>query len=538
MALALDSQSRSQPGNHYVLRVSDITTLLSAATKVVDMVGSMWTGILAWRCVFILLEAGQLNIKQVERIVGGRPPRAWPHGLEWPVSVALLFVLPQAFIEPLFSGAVDWNAAVEYAPAIQVASTPDSTDSSSWGWYNDQGLSRDFYARKAGGWAGVAWGTADSQMAKGGALAPLGGLTCRRIMSSSAPIGSVLLEAIVPCIQIHELTWPTEPVPDAIRSYAYDKSLEFSPGNLNNPFVHAHAGIAVLFDEQNPGYTSPKMTEFDGRTAFPPETKWSGTMTIFLLLGRQDNVDCAPIADNSFGTSSYVTGSVSNVFAENSNSDESCFTYGRVRFTAGVIKAPKSTFISPEVVEYNPAHLTADEIAAAIQPSIWTKEALSLMPVVMAQIAVMNTTQLPTWENINNYTATLIRYAYHANWDVLHSSFEDTDTAMLTVLPAEQRLQATVSFPRLFAWFGITLLVPVTGAIIGYIHSRYSTRALISSTVPVLFTDASAISKDHPELTGMRQVQTQDEKQLLRAMVLQQLETAKPRFELQFAERS
>ena len=160
------------------------------------------------------------------------------------------------------------------------------------------------------------------------------------------------------------------------------------------------------------------------------------------------------------------------------------------------------------------------------------------MPVVMAQIAVMNTTQLPTWENINNYTATLIRYAYHANWDVLHSSFEDTDTAMLTVLPAEQRLQATVSFPRLFAWFGITLLVPVTGAIIGYIHSRYSTRALISSTVPVLFTDASAISKDHPELTGMRQVQTQDEKQLLRAMVLQQLETAKPRFELQFAERS
>jgi hypothetical protein len=64
--------------------------------------------------------------------------------------------------------------------------------------------------------------------------------------------------------------------------------------------------------------------------------------------------------------------------------------------------------------------------------------------------------------NLNNYTATLIRQSYFASWDMLHLAYEQNDTSMLTVFPAEDRLQASVSFPRLFAWLGITLLVPIT----------------------------------------------------------------------------
>jgi hypothetical protein len=95
---------------------------------------------------------------------------------------------------------------------------------------------------------------------------------------------------------------------------------------------------------------------------------------------------------------------------------------------------------------------------------------LWVMPDAMAQIAVMNTSMLPTWENLNNYTATLIRYAYMSNWDMFHASFDNTDTSSLTLRPAEPRLRASVSFGRLFSWLAITLLLPLTGVILKFLH--------------------------------------------------------------------
>jgi len=92
--------------------------------------------------------------------------------------------------------------------------------------------------------------------------------------------------------------------------------------------------------------------------------------------------------------------------------------YGTVYFTAGVVRAPSSTFVSSQVVEYYPTvdfddeeavSSAIDNVANIIEPSIWTREALWLMPDVMTSLAVMNSSLLPTWMNLNNYTATLIR---------------------------------------------------------------------------------------------------------------------------------
>jgi hypothetical protein len=120
-ALAYSWQRHHQPGGLYVLRVSDITTLLSAATTAINFFGNMWMGIIAWRCIFILLQNDGLKIKNVSQILSGFPPWPWkwrwPRGLEWPVLIVLLLIFPQAYIEPLFSGSVNWNFAIQFGPS-------------------------------------------------------------------------------------------------------------------------------------------------------------------------------------------------------------------------------------------------------------------------------------------------------------------------------------------------------------------------------------------------------------------------------------
>lgn len=544
MALAYDWQPRSQPSNRYVFRVSDITTLLSVATRLIDFVAGMWTGILAWRCALILLENRGLSVKHLGQIVGGLKlgPLKRLRGLEWPIAVVLLFIFPQAFIEPLFSGSVNWNFAVDYAPSIQVPNVPVTVQSQNWFWYLTQGITRKQYVRQATGLAGIMWSATDSESSKGGTVTSPGGVTCRHVMPNRMPVNSTLLDATVPCIQIHNITWPTEHVPDDIRDYAWSKGDDLGVFG-NNPFDYIQSGVAALFSRSEPSWNTPSTVKIHHNNitaAFPTATKWSGNMTVFLLLARQRNTNCSPVRADAFGNSSYITNHLSNVFPADSNSaDETCYTYGTVHFTAGVMKAPKSSFVSDQVVEYNPGAAapegaprpTEDEIAAAIEPSIWTREALWLMPDVMADIAVMNTSLLPTWENLDNYTATLIRYAYLANWDALHASFDQDDTAMLTAQPAEPRLRASVSLTRLFVWFAVTLLVPATGVIVGFVHSRYSQRGMIGGTVPLLFIGSSEILERYPDLSAMGDV-TEEDEQRLSEMVLDQVSPGPPDFRL------
>jgi len=501
----------------------------------------MWTGIIAWRCALILLQNDGLKLHHLSAILAGRPPWKWPQGLEWLVALVLLLIFPQSLIEPLFSGSINWNSAVDYAPSIQVPSGYE-TSTASWYWYLNQEVDRKTAVRTAGGMASVSWSVGDSQQSKDGTVARLGGNACRHVLPTALTTNSTVLDATIPCIQIQNITWAGGPVPQDIRDIAYtydsNRSVIGDP-----PFVYSHSGVAALFSPEDLDWHTYAEVIQDKQTAtaaYPAATKYSGSMTVLLYLSRPSNkgeTDCKPVLNSTFGSSSYLTNQLKNSFSgAGYNDSDICLTWGTVYFTAGVIKAPQSTFVSAQVVEYNPATTMPSEadISAAIEPSIWTREALWLMPDIMTEIAVMNTSLLPTWENVDNYTATLIRYAYFAGWDVLHASFEQTDTALLTASPAEQRLEASVSFPRLFAWFGMTLFVPLTGLILKYLHERHSSRSMITETAVMLFNDPSIVIAKYPNLTGMAGITEEDKK--MGKIVLQQVEPEQPRFRLILAE--
>ena len=78
----------------------------------------------------------------------------------------------------------------------------------------------------------------------------------------------------------------------------------------------------------------------------------------------------------------------------------------------------------------------------------------------MIMIAVMNSTQFSTWNNLDLYAENLIRRFYLASWGSLHAAFE-LNGAMGVATGHEVRNQATVSYQRVFAWRGISFMMTV-----------------------------------------------------------------------------
>lgn len=142
------------------------------------------------------------------------------------------------------------------------------------------------------------------------------------------------------------------------------------------------------------------------------------------------------------------------------------YTYLNVNFTVGVTTPETSTYVTSRVVDGG-----TDPQAFDIQAGPWVKQALYLLPDVMTAVAVMNTTSLDTWNNLFNYTEMLIRYSYLGAWDMLQRTYDNNSTN-LTATTLELRLQASVSWTRVMAWFIVNFVFTLTGAAVLYLQKN------------------------------------------------------------------
>ncbi|KAF5580385.1 hypothetical protein FPANT_9341 [Fusarium pseudoanthophilum] len=338
-----------------------------------DYIGAMWTGLVGWRCGLVLLEYRGLKISQLSEVLGFWPWFKLPRGREWLVALIVAFILPRNFIEPLFSGSVDWNFALDYAPASTVRSEDPTASTTKWYYYNIQGLDRKTALRRAGGMASIAWGATDSASSKGGSISAPGGLACRRLMPTTAPVNSTLANATLPCIYIQNITWSDDQPPDDVWEYAWSKTDAIGTFG-DSLFAYVRPGVAVAFSQDL--WTSNSTVKTDrkkGRVnlcgGFEMERQYDRPS-----LGRQTSVSCKPIYGTAFGNSSYLTKSLPGVFQANATAyDENCMVWGTVYFTAGEIQAPESVYIAPRVVEYHIDTPKANETISASRGPISSK---------------------------------------------------------------------------------------------------------------------------------------------------------------------
>jgi len=451
---AVNTSSPRHVNGTLLLRVSDVTTLVSVGLVVVKILGGSWSTLAVWACGHYLLYGAQdpYTPSQVSFMIRWKLPfRRLPASpRNWVISIGLLLIFVQALISPLLSGAVNWNvSSVASGSTVWVNSTDPTAAFSGWYWYFTQvpfnirpGL------RAAAGYASLMWADSTAVSAKGTSLTGNG---CRMVVNNNdLPQNSTLENAVIPCINIHGITW-----------YTSANNVSVSQSNLievsdslslvgDSPSTYYNPGESVVFDPS-------LLWDSTQNTKVPPvATMFSGTKTVGLLVERQDAttppcIDLDPTIFGSVDKLGYYFISYGNAYNKN------CYLVGDIHFTAGVTTSAKSKYIASRVVE---DQTPIDEVI--FSPNAWVQESIWLLPDLMTMISVMNSSQLPTYNNIDGYVELLLRQSYTAAWSMYHNSY-DEDGILLKATPQEPRLKADVSFPRVFSWLALCLLMTVSG---------------------------------------------------------------------------
>ena len=519
----------------YVLRTGDVMTLISMGLVLVKLTVASWSALAISRCAFFCLERG-MTLSQFGSLLSFKiPPQIFPRD-RFGVAIILLLlgIIPQTFIAPLLSGAINWNATFEDGMSLNVTSGSPTSNFGLWGYFkagNNVG-ERVGAIRKAAGLAATAWATDVNGTRNGTETTP----RCRHVVNDNGlSANTTLLDVTMPCLIIHSITWPTtatSDIPPAVTDVAKNSSQLSLSGDNPLSYVN-YPGNGVIFDPTNTVLQTPFtnildssvlediLTELFDDPQPPQPFRFSGSMTAVLQVAqgyrhRPKNEDAFGYEElnnrytaNQGGILGSTLGSIFGGFLEDDLTaignfvdelyTDTTYTYLEINFTAGVMTGP-STYLSSKAVEGTQIPSDADILAG-----LWVHEALYLLPDVMSMVAIMNTTQLNSYHNIENYTANLLKYSYQGAWDMLQRSFDSTNTNM-TAIPREPRVQASVVCSRVYGWLFISWLFTLSGLPLLWLMRQCKRSAVIDGQTAMLMTDPGEVLREHGDLTNLASV--------------------------------
>ncbi|KAH8595362.1 hypothetical protein B0O99DRAFT_511950 [Bisporella sp. PMI_857] len=469
ISLALDGYKAGDKSSpRYVegkllLRVSDITTLVSVALVVIKIIVSVWSTIVLWAFGRHMLTSNKpASPAQVSKMIRWRLPFVL-QGLKdtsrdlsnWIISVAVIAAFIQAFIGPIITGSVNWNSAIHISTNATLVNPVDPTANiSMWKWYNMQGGTKRGYLRSAAGYANLAWADTSTVDKQGKSLVGNG---CRHVVNNDAlPQNSILVDVTIPCININGIRWYRNKDEVMENEWPIDgKKLTLVE---DDPMYYFRGGITLVYDMGNL-QNGPETT-----VKPPPAIKFSGTMTVAVMVFRRHyseeytDPECPKIPNTVFGDMNTLPYLVQGTMG--TEADENCFLLGKIDFSAGVTKSSRATYIgsSSRVVE---DMTPIQDVVYEANP--WVQEAIWMLPDLLTMLSLSNVSQLSTFNNLDNYVKSLVRQGYLGAWDMLSHSFDDEKRPSNNGFRAETRLVADISFARVFAWLGVGLLMTISG---------------------------------------------------------------------------
>ncbi|KAK3372974.1 hypothetical protein B0T24DRAFT_657098 [Lasiosphaeria ovina] len=376
MALGLDGYKAGDGSNpRYVdgkllLRVSDITTIISVAVVVIKAIIGFWSAVVLWAFARYMLAHKTRTVSHTRATVF-QMIRDFPG---WTILAAVIVVMIQAHTSPVLTSSVNWDAAFHIShDAVSLSWVDPGADSSSWYWHNRQG----YFDKRA---------------------STSGNGCCQVVNDIGLPRHSVLFDATLPCINVSNIRWH-HPA-DELTGDEWSVTLAYDGNNLRHDINTSDTSTA---------------------TAQPPAAnKFSGTMTVALMIARMTyslDPPCEQLNNTKFGDMRKLPYLMETTKSTAAN--ENYFLLGKIDFVAGVTKSSLATYISPHVVEdIKPMQ------DVVFEPNSWTQEAIWLLPDLMTMLAVSNVAVPPTFDNIENYVRGLVTQGYLGAWDMLSHSFD------------------------------------------------------------------------------------------------------------------
>ncbi|KAK4653857.1 hypothetical protein QC762_511270 [Podospora pseudocomata] len=452
------------------LRSDDIITAVSAATVAVQWVAGVWvTNVVTKSGYIVWMKTRQTHSKEkiIDKI-------RWAMEYRFPIKlglrtdynlirISIFLVLPALIASPILEGALSWKSSSEAAGSATARSGNPEAQFYSWNFITSaEGKVGHDLIWNAASLAGIAWENGTSASTD---LKETKSQKCRHVTTHDQfPAGTKLHNATIPCIVVHSISWPKKPMPQSVENVLNNSEVITAAGRP--PILRTQPGTVLVFDPTNKTLpTPPVMTTKNGnfnitretvyvdQPPYPAPFTWAGSMTAIVYLTQ--HVAFPPYVMDVFGVeepNNEVALGATVVWAKGEVKPQQTFTYLEINFTAGIVNPATSTYVKQNVIEADDNDLDGKDIVEGP----WVRDALYLTSDIMSCLAISNSTGISSWQSLENYTETMIRFSYMAAWSLLQRSYEPNST-LLTVDLYETRIQAVVSQWRVISWLGINV---------------------------------------------------------------------------------
>jgi len=197
----------------FCLRASNVTTLVSFTFVLIRIVGQSFIISAVWRCAITLLQHDGLSLGQLDSMLSHRIPTSFSGKYSLPIAMALLMMLPSAFIAPILSGTVDSEGAVHQSTILAgFGSSVSPRSDDYWERFKSSADVRRGVVLEALAYGSALWADIRRQDKEAG----INGHRYRYVPdhNNDTVVGTIVEQVPMPYIQVKSLTWDQQLTPE------------------------------------------------------------------------------------------------------------------------------------------------------------------------------------------------------------------------------------------------------------------------------------------------------------------------------------
>jgi len=512
------------------LTQSDITTIISSCLVVTRLIAGSWHALIAWRCVFILLEKTGLTLTELSRLASFHVPaittlpvrrRRQASLYVWTAAIILLLGWPAQLSNPIANGSITWTPDYAFNKTGDIALVGTATAGVGWQNYRFDS-DRTVLVQNAGGLASL--GSVVTAFTPSGnnkdVFAPLPARRMAPLFAGYAN-GTVVSNITVPVFEIKAFEWVKNisDLPSGIHGSIVLSGCSGRPcGYLNitgpdvRPLGQTVPGTSALLKDT--AWVQPDITRL------PSATLFEGYKYAAIYVARYTNIGIKAI--NTCKTQKTVFDplppGIDMVWIgwNLGNSDthfSDCIAVARLQIRAGVTQCRGSASMLPltpgpssssspscvlsakssSIIEStsNPLiNITADPLI---------EQVFALMPEVQMTLTAISATNLyPTDAlsgNLERHLRDSLITSYQGTWSALNDAISAGVPRLQTqVWGPHEVLTANVAVWRIYLFWGLNLLLTLAGLLLMGFQRTSDGVMVVDSVLDAISLDSSKVT--------------------------------------------
>ncbi|KAJ9657999.1 hypothetical protein H2198_003968 [Neophaeococcomyces mojaviensis] len=414
--------------------------------------------------------------------------------------IPILMLLPAQLAAPLASGAIKWIPSSATFKVPQPVELGKAGNGEGWEDFNNYHTHRLFAVTRS---AGLAYFHSnylfDSERATvlRSYIPQLQGYSVNETFLNSATLPHLAIESFE---WISDFTTITSSESRTISSVLLEKSPNLNISQQYNPFQHPSETFvtSTVLALNEPWQKASRNNDSNSNSSeyqYPQPQVLHKSLLLGVFVARNDLdailTDChdpskyfGPIPS---GIELYDTYNRNNVL-------EHCYAFARISFSAGVIQCMNCLMVDDGVVEADLTRQEYRDLKLLADPMVST--AVQMIPEALSYITWMNSTFMPTWQNLDGYAKGIVSLAYQTNWNALQLRLTSPgSTYLANITTSYPVLVAQVNMDRIWVWLALNLLVLPSGALLFAMQTKCRSNVVMQPVIHALMVNSDAVAR-------------------------------------------